>query len=91
MATISRAVWDQLKAATADDLIRALERDGWKAEDRRGATRGFVKNMNGVGRKRVVIHYHPNKTFGAGLLKGLIKDTGWTADDLKRLKLIKRQ
>ena len=42
---------------------------------------GSVKNINGaVGRKRVVIHYHPKKTFGARLLNGLIDDTGWTAE-----------
>lgn len=89
---ISRSSWDQLKAKTADDLIRALEKDGWVAEDRRGATRGFVKDPGaGAERRRVVIHYHPNKTFGAGLLKALIEDTGWSDKDLKRLKLIKKK
>ena len=29
------------------------------------------------------------KTYGAGLLQGLIDDIGWSQKDLKRLKLIK--
>jgi len=37
----------------------------------------------------VVIHYHPRKTYGPGLLKGLLADIGWDEKDLKRLKLIK--
>ena len=80
---ISRSVWDQLKAKTADDLIRALEKDGWVGEDRRGATRGFVKDAQN-GRDRLVVHYHPRKTYGPRLLKSLIKETGWTEDDIKR-------
>ena len=90
---LSRSVWDQLKAKTADDLIRALTKDGWVEEDRRGATRGFLKdtrNGNG-GRQRVVVHYHPGKTYGANLLKALVQSAGWTEADLKRLKLIKKK
>ena len=88
---ISRSVWNQLKAITADDLIRALDKDGWIGEDRRGATLGFVKDVgNGGGRQRVVIHYHPGKSYGPRLLKALIDSTGWSAKDLERLKLIKR-
>ena len=50
-----------------------------------GATRAF---RDGAGR-RVVIHYHPKKTYGPQLLKALLSDIGWSTDDLKRLKLIK--
>jgi predicted RNA binding protein YcfA (HicA-like mRNA interferase family) len=88
---ISRRAWEQLKARTADDLIRALVKDGWVEENRSGATRGFVKHArNGAGRTRVVVHYHPGKTYGPRLLKALIESTRWTEKDLKRLKLIKR-
>ncbi len=90
-----RLIWDQLKSLTPVRFIRALEKDGWEEEEeRRGATRAFVKHFgNGAGsprRRRIVVHYHPGKTWGMRLLKGLISDTGWTPDDLKRLKLIKR-
>ena len=40
------------------------------------------------GAARVSVHFHPKKTFGAKLLKGLIDDTGWSDDDLRRLKLV---
>ncbi len=80
----NRVVWDQLKSLTAKDLIRALRRDGWEEEDRRGATCGFKK-----GDLRIVIHYHPKNTYQPKLLKALLGKTGWTEDDLRRLKLIK--
>jgi predicted RNA binding protein YcfA (HicA-like mRNA interferase family) len=77
-------VWNQLKNFTCDEFLKALEKDGWKDEERRGAKRCFVK-----GSRRIVIHYHPGKTWGAKFLKGLLADTGWTEPDLRRLKLIK--
>jgi len=80
-----KAVWDQLRNTTANVLINALIADGWEEEGKRGATRPFYKRPN----KRVVIHYHPKKTYGAKFLKGLIDDIGWSVDDLRRLKLIK--
>ena len=47
---------------------------------------------NGSGRRRrVAIHYHPKKTYGASLLQGLLEDIGWNEDDLQRLRLIKRE
>ena len=90
------SVWNQLKSVTCDDLIRALLKDGWTDEEKRGATRGFFKEVtNGSPattiRRRVVIHYHPKKTYGKSLLTRLIEeDIGWTPKDLVRLKLIKR-
>ncbi len=83
--TWASLVLPQIRNVTADELIRALERDGWDEEERRGATRRFIEDGD-----RVVIHYHPQKTYGPRLLKGLIADTGWGVPDLKRLKLIKR-
>lgn len=90
MAPISRSALDQLKKRTAADWIRALKKDGWIEEGRSGATRGFVKpSINGAGRRRVVIHYHPKKQYGIGLIKMLLRDTGWDDNDLRRLKMIK--
>lgn len=79
------SVWDQLGNCTADDLIRALRKDGWEDELRRGATRAFRKGSD----RRVVIHYHPRKTYGVKLLKELVKQAGWKPEDMKRLKLIR--
>ena len=69
----------------------ALKKDGWSLESAsKGATRGYIKRTNTVA-ERIVIHYHPGKTYGAGLLKGLLVDIGWTELDLVRLKLIKKR
>ncbi len=59
------------------------------SEDRRGARIGFIKKGLGTKTRRVVIHYHPNKTYSPKLLKKLLSDCGWDESDLKRLKLIK--
>jgi predicted RNA binding protein YcfA (HicA-like mRNA interferase family) len=87
----SRDVWNQIKNTTAEDLKKALERDGFTTEAKRGATLGFYKAATTPGGdpRRVVIHYHPKKTYGGKFLEGLINDAGWTEDDLRRLKLIK--
>ena len=79
-------IWSQLKNITADELIKALKRDDWaRIETKRGATLGFRH----PDRRYVVIHYHPKKTYAAGLLKDLLADIGWNEKDLRRLKLIK--
>ena len=41
-----------------------------------------------VGPRRVSVHYHPKKTYGAKMLKALLNDTGWSEDDMRRLKLL---
>ncbi len=67
-------VWKQIKNLTADDLIKALLKDGWKQDPAsKDATIAYVKETSPT-RQRVVIHYHPNKTYGPNLLKGLLTD-----------------
>lgn len=78
-------VWDQLKGLNVERLMAALEKDGWEKEPTTGATLGY-RHPNG---KRVVVHYHPKKTFGAKILKGLLSDIGWDQKTMKKLKLIK--
>ena len=80
------SVWSQLKNTTADEIISALERDDWKLEP---DCKGAIQVYRHPDTRRVAIHYHPKKTFGAKLLKGLIADIGWEEKDLKRLRLIK--
>lgn len=65
--------------------MKALVKDGWEREETSGATQGYYKGEG----QRVVIHYHPKKTYRPKLLKALIADIGWSEKDLKRLKLIK--
>lgn len=82
-------VWDQLKSITADELISALKRDGYVQDPAsRDATIAFVKGAN-PNRKRIVIHYHPRKTYRPKLLTALLDDIGWTDADMRRVKLIK--
>lgn len=86
----STNVWNQLKNLSVDAIIAALKRDQWN-EDSRGktsGTRAFVKATAGRN-LRIVIHYHPGKTYGAKFLKGLLDDIGWSEDDVRRLGLIK--
>jgi predicted RNA binding protein YcfA (HicA-like mRNA interferase family) len=78
-------IWGQLKNLKCEDLISALERDGW-VRDAVCKTEQIYRHRDG---RKVSIHYHPGKTYGQGLLKGLLKDTGWIAVDFRRLKLIK--
>ncbi len=81
-------VWNQLKSISADDLIDALKRDGYEQDPASSdATIAFIKQ--GSPNKRVVIHYHPRKTYGPKLLKALLADIGWSEADMRRLRLIK--
>ncbi|MDE2825820.1 MAG: type II toxin-antitoxin system HicA family toxin [Bacteroidota bacterium] len=71
--------------------MNALEKDGWIREKKRGAIQHFYHPDKEEGKNRIAIHHHPKKTFGISLLESLIiKRAGWDAQDLKRLKLIKR-
>lgn len=80
-------VWNQLKAKTGEDFIKALERDGWVFEGAKGAIHAY-RHPDG---RRVTIHRHPTKGgYGPSLLKALLADIGWSVEDLKRLKLIKK-
>ena len=81
----SKRTWEQLKNLTADQIIAALKRDGWEPDKSSGAYHPFVHPAT---RNRVIIHYHPRKSFGPNLLKALLDDIGWTEDDLKRLELV---
>lgn len=77
-------VWSQLKNLTAGELASALERDGWSLDTKGGSQYIYWKNG-----RRVSVHMHPKKTYGAGTLKGLLQDTGWGEADFRRLRLIK--
>lgn len=80
-----KQVWDQLKNVTANELISALERDGWSHDESGGSQRIYRKAAS----RRVSIHYHAHKTYDPTVLKHILADIGWSVRDLKRLKLIK--
>lgn len=77
-------VWAQLKSKSPDELIAALLKDGWSCDMDGGSMRVYLKGSN-----RVSIHYHPKKTYGPKMLKGLLDDIGWSESEMRALKLIK--
>ena len=89
MTTFSKSAWRQLKGKTLKDIEKALLHDGWEAEETRGATRPYRHPGRPPDSNRIVLHYHPKKTFSPKMLKKIISDIGWTEDDMRRLKLIK--
>jgi predicted RNA binding protein YcfA (HicA-like mRNA interferase family) len=73
------------KSITAREIVLALEKDGFYLHHQRGSHRTYKK-----GNLRVDVPYHhAGQTFPIKTLLCMIKDTGWTEDDLRRLKLIK--
>jgi len=78
-------IWNQLKNKSFHSLVSALRKDGWIPDETKGAEQVY-RHPDG---RRVVLHYHPSKTYGPNLLKALLKDIGWTEDDMRCLKLIK--
>lgn len=85
----SKNVWDQLRGIKAKKLINALEKDNWILDETHRNTQAYIKN-NPEGNRRVVIHYHPGKTYcSPKLLKLIFNAIGWEEEELKKLKLIK--
>jgi predicted RNA binding protein YcfA (HicA-like mRNA interferase family) len=77
-------IWDQIKNISADEIVKALEKDGWMLNRSRGSRLTYLKDN-----KIVSIHFHPHKHYGHDMIKDLFQDIGWNEADLKRLKLIK--
>lgn len=85
-------IWNQLKNLTVEQIINALEKDGWEKSKSPTARIPYRKVFVETGEiKRVVIHFHPKKTYGSKLLMGLLNDIGWSVKDMERLKLIKKR
>jgi predicted RNA binding protein YcfA (HicA-like mRNA interferase family) len=80
------STWDQIKNKTADELVSALKRDGFTLD---ACNKGAILTYIHSDGRRIGIHYHPHKTYGPKLLKGLLADIGWDDQDLRRLNLIK--
>ena len=83
-----RNIWNQIKYLTSKEIYNALVKDdNWELVETVGAQQIF-RNSSG---KTISIHLHPSgkKGYGPSLLKELIKQTGWSEKDMRRLKLIK--
>ncbi len=74
-----------LRTLTAQQLIRALETDGFRWTRSAGSHRVY-RHPNG---RRVVVAFHrPGATFPPKTLAAMLKGTEWSEDDLRRLNLI---
>jgi predicted RNA binding protein YcfA (HicA-like mRNA interferase family) len=78
-------VWKQLKGKKVEEIIKALERGGFKFIEKRRAQR-LYQHPDG---RFVIIHFHPGKTYRPGLLKKILDATGWSISDMRKFKLIK--
>lgn len=78
--------YKRLRSLTARRLIRALRKEGFYEERRKGATRLF-KHPDG---RRTTIHLHNmGQSFAIGTLKAIIeKQVKWSETDLERLGLL---
>lgn len=67
MATFPKDVFDRLKNISKQDVIKALEKDGFvrDVESRQGAILVYW-HPNG---RRVTVHWHPKTGFGRDQLK----------------------
>jgi predicted RNA binding protein YcfA (HicA-like mRNA interferase family) len=77
-------VIDFPRGISARQLVRALQADGFKLARSRGSHRVF-RHPDG---RRIVVAYHsPGDGFPIGTLRAMIVDTGWSEEDLRRLRL----
>jgi predicted RNA binding protein YcfA (HicA-like mRNA interferase family) len=75
----------QLRNTSVQELVHALERDGFSYRRTRGAGQVY-RHPDG---RRTVIHYHrASDTLPMGTLRNVLAGAGWTEDDLRRLGLI---
>lgn len=74
-----------LRNLTGREIISALVRDRFTF-DRGDGSHQIYYHSDG---RRVTVTYHGgSRTFERKTLKSMIDQTGWTEEDLKRLKLI---
>lgn len=75
-----------LRNVPVRQIVRALERDGFEFTERQGSQRVYRH----PDRRRVVIHSHrPSGTLTPYVIRNLLIATPWSAQDLRRLELIK--
>ncbi|MCR4405147.1 MAG: type II toxin-antitoxin system HicA family toxin [Candidatus Acetothermia bacterium] len=84
MSTID---YGKLRSLTASELVKILERDGFKRKRQRGSHHRYI---HPDGRRVTVTFHHPGQTFKIGTLQSMIeKQAQWNEADLKRLGLLK--
>ncbi len=76
-----------LQNLTASDWITAAERDGFKPRKDDGSH--HIYKHPDDGRRVLFIYHNLGETFGPKTIKKILKNTGWTEADLKRLGILK--
>lgn len=75
----------ELRNVTAQQIISALETDGFIWSRNKGSHRVY-RHPDG---RRVIVSFHrPSATFPPKTLKSMIEGARWTEDDLQRLGLL---
>ena len=72
----------KLPRITARELLRALRRDGWFEDHRRGS---HIYLRHPSKPKQVTVPYHAGKTLKPATLAGILDDAELTPDGLERL------
>jgi predicted RNA binding protein YcfA (HicA-like mRNA interferase family) len=79
--------YSHLRSLTARELISALARDAFALDRQAGAHQLY---LHPDGRRVTVSFHRPGETFEIKTLRTMIElQAHWTAEDLKRLKLIR--
>jgi predicted RNA binding protein YcfA (HicA-like mRNA interferase family) len=73
------------RGISAREFVKALQADGFVLQRTRGSHRIF---RNSKGRRVLVAYHHLSDTFPVGTLYGMVKDAGWTDEEIKRLGLL---
>jgi len=74
---------NKLPQIRSNGLIRVLKKQGYILHTKKGSHFTFKHPKTKV---RVTIPYHKGVTLKSGLLHGVLKQLGWSIEDLKRLK-----
>ncbi len=83
--------WAQLKGISKNELIRLLRRDpNWEEVHSSRGSRIVFRNRNlPLEYQYIAIHRHAGGFRNKSLLKALLAQIGWTADQLRKWKVIK--
>ena len=79
--------YSRLRTVTARQLLSALQSEGFELQRQKGSHRHY---KHPDGRRVTVSFHHSSDTFRLGTLRSIIETQArWTADDLRRLRLVR--
>jgi predicted RNA binding protein YcfA (HicA-like mRNA interferase family) len=77
-----------LRNITAGKFVKALEKDGFILRRQEGSHKVYTHPITGC--QVTLSYHHSGYTLRSGILNSLIKQIGWTENDLIRLKLMRK-